>query len=265
MKGPMYNHFFFYFRSDNNYFLTTGFNDAFYSIAPGDHLEAFDSSWQTTCVSWHDDESVFVNFRDWKWTRHHYLTSPAAETSLQRLSNFISANQEDDVRVVFGPYGNYVAWTQDEALTLSTWADEETCARMSPIVMGAWLDVVALGVGGAYYIKTRSGHTSWNLYGRYAALSRALKMAPPGDVTFVALNPDRENEFFLLLKNKIAVFCLPDKIALDVRKRLEIKKYTCVVLSGREGEFAIPEELTWEKLLDYTHAMVAIGSKCTVM
>ncbi|KAL5612858.1 hypothetical protein BROUX41_004060 [Berkeleyomyces rouxiae] len=264
--GPLKSHFFFYFRGDDRFFLSTGFNDAFHNLPPGEHYEAFDASWQTMSVSWqHSAESVVVNYRNWKWERNMYMTSPAAETEYERLGTFLAANRAEDVRVVFGPHGSYVAWAQDEPLTLSEWVDEATRARMTAAVLGARLDVVALGVAGAYYIKTRGGHASWELFGRYDALARALKVAPAKDVSFVALNPDREHEFLLLLRNKVAVMCLPEHMALAVREHLESRKYTCVVLSGRDGEFAIPEELSWEKMLEYTHAAVAIGSECAVM
>ncbi|KAL1889944.1 hypothetical protein Cpir12675_005590 [Ceratocystis pirilliformis] len=264
--GPIKPHFFFFFRGDNRYFLSTGFNDASHNLPPGEHLSVFDESWQTMCVSWqHSVESVMVNYRDWKWERNVFLTSPAAETTYGRLHTFLAANRPDDVRVVFGPHGSYVAWTQSEPLTLSEWPDRQTCARMTPVVLGARLEIVALGVAGAHYIKTRDGHATWELYGRYDALSRALKAAPVKDVTFVALNPDRDHEFLLVLRNKIAVMCLPERIVLAVRRHLESRKYTCIVLAGRDGDFAIPEGLSWEKALEYTHAVVAISSECAVM
>ncbi|KAI5924540.1 hypothetical protein F4810DRAFT_709497 [Camillea tinctor] len=110
---------------------------------------------------------------------------------------------------------------------------------------GAWRDRprlkhAALGAGWACFFLAADGRWWFDGAGCYATLERVLAGLRMGDVRFLALNPYRVDEFFLLLADHTALFRVP----LSARRALEraLRRHGVAAPAFRSADlpFSIP-------------------------
>ncbi|KAL8712322.1 MAG: hypothetical protein Q9220_003473 [cf. Caloplaca sp. 1 TL-2023] len=125
--------------------------------------------------------------------------------------------EADDItqyRMVFGPQGRHCTWKAKGDWT-RCWGDPFDVAKVMNQTRG--LAVVSMGVDFAYFFLQKDGKFWYNLKGNYDALEAIMEDLRAGDIEFLAINPFRVGEFFLLLANETAVFQVP----LSHRPQLE--------------------------------------------
>ncbi|UPX13526.1 uncharacterized protein EKO05_0004032 [Ascochyta rabiei] len=61
---------------------------------------------------------------------------------------------------------------------------------------------VSLGAHGAWFVLWPDGHRSWNFYGYYKALDKALTEAAPASVSYVAISPYNKHHYFVAFRDQ---------------------------------------------------------------
>ncbi|KAL8950309.1 MAG: hypothetical protein Q9222_003653 [Ikaeria aurantiellina] len=191
-------------------------------------------------MSDYSDGEIFLVYEDSNGTKWSWTNTTMKNASKSLVAD-MEAQGETQCRMVFGPDGKYCAWKANGNWTRSLTEDYkdvgETMDQMSALA------VVSLGVDCAYFFLKKDGKFWYNLRGNYDALQEIMVDLRAGDIEFLAINPFRVGEFFLLLANNTAVFQVPLAHRSQLEDALAKHGISCRALTSQQTEdsASVPE------------------------
>ncbi|MCJ1286189.1 hypothetical protein MMC26_005534 [Xylographa opegraphella] len=184
---------------------------------------------QIRCLAMNDHAGgeIFLVYEDANGQRWSWINS-TMKTESEMLCSELLDEGETKCRVAFGQNGHYVAWS-----TFDGWQNAIRPGRSR-------IEVACVGVDDACFVLQTDGKFWYDLRGNYDALDEIMSDLRHGDIEFLALNPFRVGEFFLLLADNTAVFQVPLAYRPKLEAALADHGISCRALTTQQVEHEVP-------------------------